>query len=110
VYAENPIRREDSELPNAHAAMPPGYWQLAREWRTVAEYVAASRAVKNVSGWPQGDGHPVVVLPGFLAGGPSTRRRSRRFTGRQIGVKTLLPAAVGSSVTKAEPSRKSWII
>jgi hypothetical protein len=31
-------------------------------------------------------------------------------TGRQIGVETLLLAAIGSSLTKAKPSRKSWII
>jgi hypothetical protein len=28
----------------------------------------------------------------------------------EFGVKTLIPAAVGSFLTKAEPSRKSWII
>jgi pimeloyl-ACP methyl ester carboxylesterase len=26
-----------------------------------------------ISRWPHGDGHPVLVLPGFLAGGPSTQ-------------------------------------
>jgi hypothetical protein len=31
-------------------------------------------------------------------------------TGRQIGVETLLLAAIGSFLTKAQPSRKSWII
>jgi hypothetical protein len=50
VSAQNPSRREGSELPDADAAMPPGYWLLAREWRTVAEYVAARRAVRDVNG------------------------------------------------------------
>jgi hypothetical protein len=33
-----------------------------------------------------------------------------RCAGRQIGVKTLLLAAIGSFMTKAEPLRKLWII
>jgi hypothetical protein len=37
---------------------------------------------------------------------PSTCSSTRR----QIGVETLLLAALGSLMTKAEPSRKSWII
>jgi pimeloyl-ACP methyl ester carboxylesterase len=73
MSAENSMRREDSELPDADAAIPPGYRLLAREGRTVAEYVAARRALGSLSSWPQGDGHPVLVLPGFLAGAPSTQ-------------------------------------
>jgi pimeloyl-ACP methyl ester carboxylesterase len=67
------MRGEDSELPDADAAVPPGYWLLAREWRTAAEYVGARRGLRSISSWPQGDGHPVLVLPGFLAGAPSTQ-------------------------------------
>src|SRR4051812_43443698 len=91
MSAENSARYEGGELPDADAAMPPDYWLLAREWRTAGgaippvsgwrprgwrpagEYVAARRALRTLSRWPQGDGHPVLVLPGFLAGAPSTQ-------------------------------------
>src|SRR4051812_20055247 len=73
MSAENSARREGGELPDADATMPPGFWLLAREWRTAGEYVAARRALRTLSRWPQGDGHPVLVLPGFLAGAPSTQ-------------------------------------
>src|SRR6478609_6521863 len=64
---------DGSALPDAEAAAPPTYGLLAREWRTVAEYVAARRSIDKMSRWPHGDGHPVLVLPGFLAGAPSTQ-------------------------------------
>jgi pimeloyl-ACP methyl ester carboxylesterase len=60
-------------LPDAEAAAPPSYRLLAREWRTIAEYGSARRSISQMSRWPRGDGHPVVVLPGFLAGAPSTQ-------------------------------------
>jgi thioesterase domain-containing protein len=67
------MRDNRSELPDAEAAAPPDYWLLAREWRTVAEYAAARGSAREMSRWPRGDGHPVLVLPGFLAGAPSTQ-------------------------------------
>jgi thioesterase domain-containing protein len=73
MSAKNAMRRDDGALPDADAAVPPGYWMLAREWRTVGEYAAARRAAGQMSRWPRGDGHPVLVLPGFLAGAPSTQ-------------------------------------
>src|SRR3954463_14624247 len=69
-------------LPDAEAAAPPSYRLLAAEWRTIAEYGAARRSISQMSRWPRGDGHPVLVLPGFLAGAPSTqflRRVLRRL-------------------------------
>jgi alpha-beta hydrolase superfamily lysophospholipase len=63
----------NAELPDADAALPPAYGLLAREWRTVGEYVAARRAISEMAQWPRGDGHPVLVLPGFLAGAASTQ-------------------------------------
>jgi thioesterase domain-containing protein len=67
------MRDDRNQLPDAEAALPPDYWLLAREWRTVAEYVAARRSVSRMAHWPRGDGHPVLVLPGFLAGAASTQ-------------------------------------
>jgi hypothetical protein len=71
--AEDAIDPDAGELPDADSAASPGYGLLVREWRTVAEYAAARRALRTLSGWPRGDGHPVLVLPGFLAGAPSTQ-------------------------------------
>jgi pimeloyl-ACP methyl ester carboxylesterase len=108
VSAENPSGREDSELPDAYAAMPPDYRLLAREWRTGAEYVAARRAVRDVSGWPQGDGHPVLVLPGFLAGAPSTqflRQLLRRLGYRAYDWKLGYNFGVRPSMIKQLPAR-----
>jgi pimeloyl-ACP methyl ester carboxylesterase len=42
------------------------------EWRTGVEYLATRLAMRRIASWPHGDGHPVVVLPGFLAGPLST--------------------------------------
>jgi thioesterase domain-containing protein len=67
------MRDDHSELPDADAALPPDYRSLAGEWRTVGEYVVARRTLSQISRWPRGDGHPVLVLPGFLAGAPSTQ-------------------------------------
>jgi pimeloyl-ACP methyl ester carboxylesterase len=50
--------------------------------RAAAEYAAARRSWSLIERWPHGDGHPVLVLPGFLAGEESTaflRRVLRRL-------------------------------
>jgi pimeloyl-ACP methyl ester carboxylesterase len=73
MTANDSMRDDRHEVPDADTAVPPAYWLLAREWRTVGEYVAARRSVGQISRWPRGDGHPVLVLPGFLAGAPSTQ-------------------------------------
>lgn len=67
------MRYDGTDLPDADTALPPDYRLLAKEWRTVGEYLAARRSVHQISAWPAGDGHPVLVLPGFLAGAGSTQ-------------------------------------
>ncbi len=59
---------------HARAALPaPAKWRMVTEWRALGEFGAVLTA------WPflrataqRGDGHPVLVLPGFLAGDAST--------------------------------------
>jgi pimeloyl-ACP methyl ester carboxylesterase len=52
---------------------------LVCEWpRALGEYAAMTVARPLLRRAPRGDGHPVVVLPGFLAGDVSTRAL-RRF-------------------------------
>lgn len=54
-------------------AAAPGHLLRALEWRTSLEYLAALSATQRNTDWPRGDGHPVLVIPGFLAGPFSTQ-------------------------------------
>lgn len=67
-----PVEEESTEIPDAANASPPGHPLRVLEWRTGLEYLSARRALRRVADWPQGDGHPVLVIPGFLAGPLST--------------------------------------
>jgi thioesterase domain-containing protein len=108
MTAEHPTGHGSGELPDADAALPPGVGLLAREWRTVAEYGAARRVVRNLSQWPHGDGHPVLVLPGFLAGAPSTqflRQLLRRLNYRTYDWRLGYNLGVRPSMIKRLPAR-----
>jgi len=59
------------DVPDADAAVPPATQLRWREGVTVFEYLAARFSGDLISHWPKGDGHPVIVLPGFMTG-PST--------------------------------------
>ena len=63
-----PVAEQSAELPDAANAALPGHLLRTLEWRTGLEYVSARLAMRRIAGWPHGDGHPVLVLPGFLAG------------------------------------------
>src|SRR6478609_7295276 len=71
------------ERPDAAGAVAPSRRLRWREWLTVIEYVVARLSDDLIDQWPRGDGHPVVVIPGFLAGPASTRvlRRTLRPPG-----------------------------
>jgi hypothetical protein len=64
---------DGDEIPDAAAAMAPGHFLRLGEWRTVGDYVAARMSNNAMSRWPRGDGHPVLVIPRFLAGRLSTQ-------------------------------------
>ncbi|WP_395153204.1 alpha/beta hydrolase [Ilumatobacter sp.] len=51
----------------------PPAWMLALEYRAFSERVAMSVALPLLRRMPKGDGHHVIVLPGFTAGDGSTR-------------------------------------
>lgn len=70
--AEPQVAQSD-QLPDAVNAAAPGHLLRMLEWRTGGEYLAALAATRRMAGWPLGDGHPVLVIPGFLAGPFSTR-------------------------------------
>jgi hypothetical protein len=68
-----PEAEQPARLPDAVNAAPPAHLLRWLEWRTGFEYLAALRAARRIADWPRGDGHPVLVLPGFLAGPGSTQ-------------------------------------
>lgn len=75
----------DLPAPDATGAAAP-HWKLRRrEWRAVVEYTVSRLAQNAMQRWPRGDGHCVLVIPGFLAGPGSTRllRDSLRRLGYQ---------------------------
>ena len=62
-----PVRKEDDvELG------PPSRLLLALEGRAVFEWAALALSTPFLNKAPRGDGHPVLVLPGFVAGDGST--------------------------------------
>ncbi|HMU35196.1 MAG TPA: hypothetical protein PKA04_00055, partial [Marmoricola sp.] len=63
----------DNSLPNADHAQRPLARHTGLEWMTVLEMVRAQRGRGKLRNLPKGDGHPVLVLPGFLAGRASTK-------------------------------------
>jgi thioesterase domain-containing protein len=68
-----PVSEQSADLPDATNAAPPGHLLRWLEWRTGVEYLAALSATRRTVDWPHGDGHPVLVIPGFLAGPFSTQ-------------------------------------
>ena len=67
-----PVAEQHALLHDAAGATAPGHVLRALEWRTGLEYLAARLAMRRIARWPHGDGHPVLVMPGFLAGPSST--------------------------------------
>lgn len=59
-------------LPDAEHAHVPRARLTGREWRTALELASAAVNARHLDDWPHGDGHPVLVLPGFMAGPEST--------------------------------------
>ncbi|MBM6405318.1 hypothetical protein JQN72_13820 [Phycicoccus sp. CSK15P-2] len=90
----------DAGLPDAHGSAPT-LWATRREWRTALDLAASALATRDLDAWPRGDGHPVLVIPGFLAGPESTvflrghlRRLGHRTHdwrhGRNLGMSSTL--------------------
>ena len=60
----------DEDLPDADGAVAPGWRLQRREWLMLVEYAVTRLSGEVIKRWPRGDGHPVLVIPGFL-GGPN---------------------------------------
>jgi hypothetical protein len=75
-------RRIMGTMPEAKPISPPPLALLALEGRAVLEYGAMLAASPMLALSPRGDGHPVLVLPGFLASDRSTRPLRAFLRGR----------------------------
>lgn len=86
------------DLPDADNARPPRPHLWMRESLTGLELLHAYASQRRLAQLPAGDGHPVLVLPGFLAGATSTAflrgfLRSKNYwvydwgQGRNLGVR-----------------------
>ncbi|NHA68121.1 esterase/lipase family protein [Phycicoccus flavus] len=93
------------DAPGSAAALlaAPPLRDTGREWRTALDWAASAVRTRDLHDWPAGDGHPVLVIPGFLAGPESTaflRQHLRRLGyrtydwrhGRNLGVTPTLAA------------------
>ncbi len=89
-----------TDLPDERPVAPT-LWMARREWRATLELAASAVQTRDLDRWPVGDGHPVLVLPGFLAGPESTlflRQHLRRLgyrthdwrQGRNLGASPAL--------------------
>jgi pimeloyl-ACP methyl ester carboxylesterase len=88
---------------------PPSKWLLLAEGRVWAEYAAFVLAIPLLRRLPRGDGHPVLIVPGFAAGDLSTlplRRLLRGLgyaahgweLGRNFGMRAPIKHALGRSL------------
>jgi hypothetical protein len=103
-----PVAEQPAQPPDAVNAVPPAHLLRVLEWRTGLEYPAARRAARRIADWPRGDGHPVLVIPGFLADRFSTQLL--RNVLRRLGYRVYdwgLGYNVGyrSSMTETLPAR-----
>lgn len=67
----------EHEHETAEPVKPPSLLLLALEGRAVWELASTYAAWPLLKQGPSGDGHPVMVLPGFIASGTSTRPMRR---------------------------------
>ena len=70
-----------------HAGAP-SRWHSLLEWRALAEIAALPLAWPLLGSVPQGDGHPVVLLPGFMADESSLVALKRFLKGQGYAVQT----------------------
>jgi pimeloyl-ACP methyl ester carboxylesterase len=99
--------RFSREVPDPDPIRPPSPWLLALEGRAFLELAALVPALPFLAGAPRGDGHPVLVMPGWLAGDASTRAlrwflRNRGYhahgwrLGTNVGPSAEIVAGIGA--------------
>lgn len=94
---------------------PPSPWLLLLEGRAFAEYGRMVLAWPALRRLPRGDGHPVLVLPGFMASDVSTRPMRKLLNtlgydargwqlGRNLGVRGKLREGLRQLLTRFHES------
>ena len=73
-------------MPHQHTVHAPPMWMSLLETRAAIEYASWRAALPLLERLPHGDGHPVLVLPGFTAADRSTTRL--RLLLRKLGYRT----------------------
>lgn len=73
VQDDGPSSSDDEPLPDADNAVAPAFRYRRRELLSFLELGTAWLGQSIARQWPRGDGHPVLIVPGFLAGENSTR-------------------------------------
>lgn len=66
------VQSENGKSGEGGVLRPPSWWLLLSEGRAVYE-LAGSYVARLFLELPKGDGHPVLVFPGFIASGVSTK-------------------------------------
>jgi len=85
---------------------PPIHLSLTEAWRTLADLASLPFSYQALSNAPEGDGHPVLVLPGFMATDGSTYPlrefiRSKGYSVFEWGLgRNLGPTAIGLDGSK----------
>ena len=99
-------------VPDADNARRPATRYRLAEWpRSSTELAASLLSGELIDRWPHGDGHPVLVVPGFLSGASSTRFLRRVLQrlgyaaydwelGRNYGVRTGMEQAFDTTVRR----------
>lgn len=98
-------------MTNLELPKPPSKWLLLLESRALAEYASLLLGGPFVRALPRGDGHPVMILPGFGSTDISTRPLRRVLTrlgyavhgweqGRNLGMKSKIREALSASLTR----------
>jgi len=76
----NAMSTATASFPHSQTFKAPGMLRLALEARAPFEFVASMAAAPWLLNAPRGDGHAVIVYPGFMASDTSTRPLRRLLT------------------------------
>jgi pimeloyl-ACP methyl ester carboxylesterase len=90
---------EELDVPGHRSAAPPLINALTEVPRTLIEMSGLLASLPLLSTLPRGDGHPVMLLPGFLAGDESTAALRRYLKGMNY---EALPWELGRNTGRPE--------
>jgi len=86
--ATQTVRRRTATVRPAPEAKPPPRIYTLLEWRSLVEFGLLPLSWPWLRGTPTGDGHPVLLLPGFAAGDATLRPLAAFLKSRGYAVET----------------------